>query len=137
MNINLCHKLPNLAQHIILEFLDYKLRSGKYIKQLPKDLPIYELILNRPDVEEIYYSYNDWNNNENIYEIEDENGLIYYCDQYGNETYFIISIIMKYIKRKNLIENTLEIKYSFYDRNIFKIESHKYDYVFDGSKHEV
>jgi hypothetical protein len=137
MNINFCLKLPNLVQHIILEFLDYKLRSGKYIKQLPKDLPIYELILNRQKVKEIYYSYEDWYNNENIYYIEDENGIFYYFDQYGNETYFMISIIIEYIKRKNWIENTLEIKYSYHDRNIFKIECHKYDYDFDGSKHEV
>ena len=137
MNINFCLKLPNLAQHIILEFLDYKLRCGKYIKQLPKDLPIYKQILYRPQVEEEYYCWNDWNNNDNIYEYIDENGLICYCDELGNETYFMISIIIKYIKRKNTIEKTLEISYSYYDRNIFRIEDHLYDYDFDGSKHKV
>jgi hypothetical protein len=45
-NIN----LPDLPQSIILEFLDYKCYNGKYVKQLSKNMEIYELLLDRPKV---------------------------------------------------------------------------------------
>lgn len=35
--ISKVNDIPFPAQHIILEFLDYKLRRGRYIKQLTKE----------------------------------------------------------------------------------------------------
>jgi hypothetical protein len=140
MRLNLCQLLPDLAQHIILEFLDYKLRCGKYIKQLPKNLPIYKDILNRPEVKIEYYCWDDWYNSKYVYKYEDddEDDIDYYIgDEDGNKTYFIISIIIEFIKRKNWIEKTLEIKYAHNDRNTFSVNTILYDYDYDGTKHII
>lgn len=37
--------LLDLPQNIILEFLGYKFRCGKFINQLPQNMEIYELLL--------------------------------------------------------------------------------------------
>ena len=131
----LCKQLPDLAQHIILEFLDYRLRCGKYIRQIPKDLPIYNLIRNRPQVEELYFSQHDDRVVGAYY--DNINDVYYDHDEDGYETYFKISLIMKYVKRKGWLEKTLEIDYSYGDRNKYRIQNHLYDFDFDGSKHSV
>jgi hypothetical protein len=137
MRSEFCNLLPDLAQHTILEFLDYKLRCGKYIKRLPKDLPIYKYILNRPRIEEEYYSWDDWRYNTILYKYDNEDGSYVICDEYGYTTYFMISLVIGTIKRKSWLENTMEISYSSSDRNTFRVQLHLYDYDFDGSKHRV
>lgn len=135
MQTKLCLALPDLAQHTILEFLDYNLRRGKYIKKLPKDLPVYNLILNRPEVEEKYYNNYDYHTYRFINRNVNEDGSCYYCDEDGCDSYFLISIVTKFSKRKSWVEHTMEIKYSYYNRNSYDIDYHIYDYDFDGSRH--
>jgi hypothetical protein len=130
-------KLPDLVEHIIFEFLDYKLRCGKYIKQLTIDSSIQKLITRRPKVEEVYYTYYDWQDNKSLSLYTDDDDGIYIYDEYGYEKYFMVSIVTKYIKRKSFLENTLEISYNYNDRNFFRIETKLYDYDYDGSKHWV
>lgn len=134
MRRELCNLLPDLAQHTVLEFLDYKLRCGKYIKRLPKDLPIYKYILKRPKVEEEYYSWHDWRDSEYLYKYDNEDGTFDICDEEGNTKYFKISLVINCFKRKYWCENTMEISYSYSDRNTYKIEVQLYDYDYDGSK---
>jgi hypothetical protein len=138
--------LPDLARHIILEYLNYKLRCGKYIKQLPKDLPIYQCILNRPQVEEkSYYRYRP---DELVYDYNKDDGTYYDYnedDEYDEDDedednvkkYFLLSLEIKYFKRKCWLANTLVISYSYNDRNVFKVESQLYEYDYDGTKHRV
>ena len=137
MQTKLLSLLPDLAQHTILEYMDYKLRHGKYIKQLPRDLPIYKYLLNRPTVEEEYYTWDDFIKSEHVFEYDDEDGYHYYCDEDGNDTYCMISLVTNIFKRKSLVERTIDISYSFSDRNIYKVEDHLYDYDFDGSRHRI
>ena len=134
MRSTLCHLLPDLAQHTILEFMGYKLRCGKYMQQLPKDLPIYHSILNRPEVEEIHYTLVDFENSEFLYKYDNEDGTFDICDEDGYDTYFIISLVMNSFKRKYWIENVMEICYAYSDRNTFKVDVNVYEYDFDGSR---
>jgi len=137
MQTKLLSLLPDLVQHIILEYMDYKLRRGKYIKQLPRDLPIYKYILNRPAVKEEYYTWDDFIESEFVFEYEDDDGYPHYCDEDGNDTYCMISLVTNIFKRKYWTERTIDISYSFCDRNTFKVEQNTYDYDFDGSRHRI
>jgi len=43
-------KVPDLPQHIILEFLGYKFHHGSYSKQFPRKMEIYELLMERTQI---------------------------------------------------------------------------------------
>ena len=139
MKTSLIRSLPDLAQHVILEFLDYKLRCGRYMRQLPNNLPIYRSIIDRPDVEEVCYGWEDfYYGNEYIFKYEREDGTFYYGDNDGNESYFMISLPMKSFKeRKYWLENIIEISYSYSDRNIYRIQTNEYEYDYDGSRQRL
>ena len=127
MRLDLCHKLPDLVQHSILEFLNYKWRNGKFIKQLPKDLPIYNYIKQRPIVEEKYFTEDDpehckWYNNDGSFEL---------CDEYGNRTYFEIKFLLKTIKRKSYIDKVMELRYCRFDRELVNVIVQYYDFDYD------
>jgi len=89
------------------------------MKQLPRDLPIYQLILNRTAVEEIYYTLVDFYNSEYLYKYENEDGTFDIYDEYGFDTYFIISLVIKRAKYNHWLEKMMEICYSYSDRNTF------------------
>jgi hypothetical protein len=123
MRLDLCHKLPDLVQHIILEFLNYKWRNGKFIRQLPKDLSIYRYIKKRPIIKEKYFTEDDpehyiWYNDDGSFNI---------CDQYGNNTYFEISFVLKTIKRKSHIDKVMELRYCCFDRELVNVIVQYYD----------
>ena len=48
--MNIINKVPDLPQHFILEFLGYKFHHGKYAKQLPGNLEIYDLLMERTQI---------------------------------------------------------------------------------------
>lgn len=129
--------LPNLAQHIILEFLDYKLRNGKYIRQLPKDLPIYNYILNRQQVIEKCYDVYDFMRSKNVFPYENERGYVYYGDVNGFDKYYLISLVVNGFRRKYWTETTIDILYSYSDRNIYEVTSSLYDYDYDGFRENI
>jgi len=139
MESKLLSLLRDLVQYIILEYLDYKLRCRKYIKQLPKDLLIYKCILDRPEVEEVYYCNEDYSNNsEFIFEYKDDEGFhCYFGDEFGNESYFAVTLVTNFFKRKYWTKKTIEISYAYSDRNTFKVEQNMYDYDYDGSRHRI
>lgn len=134
MRRELCHRLPDLVQHIILEFLDWRLRCGKHIRRLPSDLPVYSLLEERPPVEIHYY---EKNHPHVVGEYYDDEGWLHYYDEDGNDSYFRISLITQMIKRKYYITEEIEISYSFTDRGKYCLEKHDYEEDYDGSKHWV
>ena len=135
MRIDLCSRLPDLAQHSILEYLDYKLRRGKYIKQLSKGLSIYKLLQYRPAVEELYF--------DGYHEcvvgsyIDDDNKTRYY-DEDGYESYFMIPMITCKLRRGDRwsVEEILELSYSFGDRSKYLLEKYSYKYDDYGTPHK-
>ena len=131
MNAQLCLMLPDLVQHIILEFLDYRLRNKKYIRQLSRDLPVYKLILDRPCVKK-YYFVPDYNSPVQIFENYDEEyDEYYYTDDLGNDSYFKVSIVTKkYGYRHYTFEDRLEISYSYNDKECYIIEKWKYQQTY-------
>jgi hypothetical protein len=52
--LNELQNIDDLAQYKVLEFLGYNYRNGKFICQLPKDMKIYELLLDRPTLSHDY-----------------------------------------------------------------------------------
>jgi hypothetical protein len=133
MKASLCTYLPDLAQHIILEFLNYRLRCGKYIRQLPKDLPIYDLIKIRPREEWLYFTQDD--HPVHITEHYDEdNDQYYYTDDDGYDSFFKISIVTNsYCQYSNnprhddeWYEERLEYSYSYGDRSLYMINKYLY-----------
>lgn len=121
-------RLPHLAQHIILEFLDYRLRSGKYIRRLPKKLGIYTMVQERPIMEEFYL---ESDNPLVVSNYFDDDGEEFFCDGYGNDTYFRCSITTKIYdlgtKRKYFYENSIDLAYSLSDRGTFSVRHMRYD----------
>jgi hypothetical protein len=134
MRLDVCSRLPDLAQHNILEYLDYKLRRGKYIKQLSKDLSIYKLLQYRPVVEEVYF---DGNHECAVgHYIDDDNKTRYY-DEDGYESYFTIPMITRELRRgHNCMEEILELSYSFGDRSKYLVEKISYKYDYYGTPHK-
>jgi len=141
MREDLCILLPDLVESRILEYLGYKQRCGKYMKQLPRDLPIYDMLMNRPIVEKRYYSDDEevFEGNTFQHEYIDENGEDYYFgDEDGCEFYFIVSINKReYKKSRGYFVETVDIMYSASDRNISKAVEEVYEYDYDNSKQKV
>jgi len=133
MRFNLCDRLPDLAQHLILEYLDYKWRCGKFIRQLPRDLPIYQYLKERPEVKERYFNFDD---PEHCVEYYDD-GSWDLCDEYGNKTYFAIEFVLKYVKRKYYYQKVMEIRYCGFDRELVNVNIECYDTDYDGSWNPV
>ena len=105
--IPIIKKIPDLPQHIILEFLGYKRRNGKYMKQFPKNMYIHKLIQEKSDV--IY------KNSEYVISIDIKFRF------YHN--YFIVKTIMIY--------------YDPNDRNNSICIINDYSVDFDGSRHII
>jgi len=120
-----CFRLPDLAEHIILEYLDYRLRNGKYIRRLPKDLPVYELLSERPCAIECVFKKDDV---PNLGEYYDENGNVYYYDDDGYNCFYRIILVksVSFQKRDFPVEETIDLSFSYGDRNKFQIEACRY-----------
>jgi hypothetical protein len=117
------NNMPHLPQHIILEFLDYKLRNRKYIKQIQKErLDKMERLIFR------YKNYVDYYSEEE--EIYDENTETYYIERY-RYIYFWISNV---IYHKCNIAKYVVFKQSVYDSNDFSVFIEYYDVDFDGTE---
>lgn len=99
--------IPDLPQHIILEFLGYKNRNNKYIKQLPKNMNIHDLLQDRtiPIYKNTYYSA--------VFDVK----FINYHNHY--------------------IVKTLKFKYSLDDKNICTTVIQYYSIEFDDSRNVV
>jgi len=97
-------KIPDELQREIFEFLDYKLRCGVYIMQIPKQIYIYTLLLERKEItENLYISFDidfkDYHNDfvvktlEIQFSPEDRNIFIktnkYYAIDYDERRYEI------------------------------------------------
>ena len=134
MKYQLCHKLPDIAQHIILEFVGgYKFRLGKFIRQISleeKEI-IHQALSRRPEVE--FRSFGDSSSSSidlpGEYHYEDNEGYTHYCDENSYENYFRISFILNFYHHKFDEEETMEINYSYDDRNKFIVEKNKYIYL--------
>lgn len=117
--------MPDLAQHIILEFIGYKLRNCRYIKQLKNEkLDIIEKLLFDSN------KYLEFEYKEK--EMYDENTDEYYIEEY-RYIYFWIS---SEIRRKRNIEKYIVLRQSIYDSNDFYMFNEWFDVDFDGSKHD-
>jgi len=135
MKTSLCYKLPDLPQHIILEYLGYKLRLRKYIKSLPKDLPIYQLLWDRPKTEEFVFTEDD--HPVNIIEHYDDNGDFYYVDEENGKTFFRVMLVTKVLRGDE--EEAIEIAYSCWDRWAYTVKKYRYtlthpDYAIDYTR---
>ena len=116
--------LPDFPRHLILEYLDYKLRNKKYIKQLSK----YQIVCfeenfsERPEV--LYFD-------DDFYDEEIEN-------EYGNDEFYTygryeIQFYIKFKKYHDLgIDKLVVLSYSPFDRNEFDIRNKYLEYDFDG-----
>jgi hypothetical protein len=129
MKATLCKRLPDAAQHIILELLDYRLRSGKYIKHLPRDLPIYRRILDRPVVEEIYFT--PEHSPVQITENYDDAGEVYFTDDEGYSSFYRISLVVReygggFGRKCETYQERLEISYSYGDRSYYTVRKFQY-----------
>jgi len=133
MRTSLCYNLPDLAQHIILEFLNYRLRNGKYIRRIPVDLPIYSLLKDRSETHEIFFTPED--SPVRVNEHYDEgNADYYYTDDDGNTTFFRVSISTKeYCKgrgrKAEYFQHRLEINYCYDDRSAYIIRKYEYQQI--------
>lgn len=136
--------LPEPAEKNILEFLNYKLKNGKYMKQLSKDLPIYKLILERPIAKFRNYYDHDFNNNyfyeDTNYDYEEnysEEQLNYFKKYNILYKYFLVSFDLDFclLDGMNAVKMML-IKYFYNDKNKYRIE-YKYFYInYDGTRRE-
>jgi len=121
---SLCKKLPELPKDIILKFLDYRNRNGKYIKRLRKDLDIYIKLSKRPKVE--VYNFSEDYHPVTITEIIDGDD-IYYIDDEGNNKFLTVSIVtQEYGRGRESYEDRLEISYCYNDYTAFVIRKYKY-----------
>ena len=133
MKASLCNNFPDLVQHIILEFLDYRLRNGKYIRRIPADLPIYELLQNRPKTQEIFFNLED--SPVRVNEHYDEgNDDYYYTDDDGNTTFFRVSILTKeycqgHGRKVEYFQHRLEVSYCYDDYSAYMIRKYKYQEI--------
>jgi len=130
MTTKLFYNLPDFVQHIILEFLDFKLRNGKYIRRIPVDLPVYSLLQNRPKTREIFFTATDSPVRVNRH-YDEENDIYYFTDDNENLSFFETSILIKEYctGRGHLSESfqdRLEINYCYNDRNAYTIQKSKY-----------
>lgn len=136
--------IPEPAEKNILEFLNYKLRNGKYIKQMSKDIPIYKLLLERPIVKfRNFYDYEYYNNydyedtNYNYNEIFSNEQLDYFNKYNIIYKYFIISFDIKFYKfQGSNVVKMMHIKYSYFDKNKYSIEYRHYYVYNDSHRHE-
>jgi hypothetical protein len=114
--------LPDLSQHIILEFLDYKLRNKKYIKQLSKyRIACFEdEFSERPEVE--YFE-------EEVYEERhnDEDSEYYIFSKYEIQ----FNVLYK-IYHGDAIDKFVVLSYSPFDRNDFDVQIKYIQYDYDG-----
>jgi len=118
------NNMPHLPQHIILEFLDYKLRNRKYIKQIQKErLDKMERLIFR------YKNYVDYYYSEEV-EIYNEITDEYRIEQY-RYIYFWISN-KKY--HNSSINKYIVFKQSVYDTNDFSVLNEYFDVDFDGTE---
>jgi hypothetical protein len=118
------NNMPNLPQHIILEFLDYKLRNRKYIKQIQKErLDKMERLIFR------YKNYVDYYYSEEV-EIYNEITDEYRIEQY-RYIYFWISN-KKY--HNSSINKYIVFKQSVYDTNDFSVLNEYFDVDFDETE---
>lgn len=146
-SIILVNKLnfPGPVEKNILEFLNYKLRNGKYMKQIPKDNNIYDLIMKIPKIKFRHYYDHDYYNNYFYEDTDYDNEKINYSkeqlDYFEKHKifykYFIVSFDLHFCKLngKNAVK-IMNIKYFYDDKNKYRIE-YKYFYVnYDGTRDE-
>ncbi len=131
--------LPNEATDLIIEFLGYKLRNKKYIKQLPKNLKIYKLLSQMSDV--IYYDAYEYLDEYDSMAMDNNaianlsNNLI--MNYFMGEFSYCITFDLSFAEyhRQNTVK-TMEIYYSFYDRSNYKVVIKYYFLDYDDSRHE-
>jgi hypothetical protein len=98
-------KVPDLPQHIILEFLGYKFHHGNYSKQFPRKMEIYELLMERTQ--------------------------IIHSGKYN----IVVFDIKFMDHRNNYVVKTMEICYTSNDKNVCYIFYRHYAIEFDDSRH--
>jgi hypothetical protein len=112
------------VQHIILEFLDYKLRNCRYIKQLQKDC-ISKIEKQLISINKfLEYEYTE----EELY---DEDADKHYIEQYRC-IYFWIS---NKIYHRCSIDKYIVLKQSIYNSNNVSVFNAYFDIDFEGSMH--
>jgi len=123
MRNDLCERLPALAQHEVLGYLNYILRNKKYIKinPLPESRVQYfeKLFSRRTTIEEIKF---------------DDYDPIIYLDKDENDSYFRAKLYVRenYVpgsRKQYSCLHFIEISYSYSDRNKYMIDrTHEIDY---------
>jgi len=135
--VKMFEHLPNEAADTIFRLLGYKLRNKKYIKQIPKDLPIFNLLNQMNDI--IYYQnyeyLDQYDEDEDILNNHIADNLI--TSYFGSEFSYCISFDLSYtVYHKKDTVKTMEIYYSQNNRNHYKVVIKYYFVDYDDSRHE-